>query len=81
MNRNAGQHCVAEHSCTLAQVLPRCDRQGVGVVTDVYMQEMPEGVRSTVDSIHQELQGTMKKLGAKGKMQPPASAKSAAMVN
>jgi hypothetical protein len=38
-------------------------------------------VRATVDSIHRELQGTMKKLAAKGKMRPPAVATPAAMVN
>jgi hypothetical protein len=32
------------------------------------MQELPEVVRATVDSIHLELQGTMKKLAAKGKL-------------
>ena len=42
----------------------------VATTTDVYMQELPEGVRATVDSIHRELQGTMKKLAAKGKLRP-----------
>jgi hypothetical protein len=37
----------------------------VATTTDVYMQELPEGVRATVDSIHRELQGTMKKLAAR----------------
>ena len=53
----------------------------VATTTDVYMQELPEGVRATVDSIHRELQGTMKKLAAKGKMRPLADAVTAAMVN
>jgi hypothetical protein len=37
----------------------------VATTTDVYMQELPEGVRATVDSIHHELKGTMKKLAGK----------------
>jgi integrase len=52
----------------------------VATTTDVYMQELPEGVRATVDSIHLELQGTMKKLAGKGKMRLPAVARSTAMV-
>jgi hypothetical protein len=38
-------------------------------------------VRATVDSIHRELQGTMKKLAAKGKVRPPAVSAPAAIVN
>ena len=53
----------------------------VATTTDVYMQELPEGVRATVDSIHRELQGTMKKLTAKSKMRSPAIAESVAMVH
>jgi hypothetical protein len=30
----------------------------VATTTDVYMQELPESVRATIDSIHQELVGT-----------------------
>ena len=41
----------------------------------------PDDVRATVDSIHRELQGTMKKLAAKGKQRPPVVAANAAMVN
>ncbi len=53
----------------------------VATTTDIYMQEWPEGVRATVNSIHQELQGTMKKLAAKGKMRLPTVAANSAMVN
>ena len=34
----------------------------VATTTDIYMQEIAEGVRATVDSIHDELHGTMAKL-------------------
>ena len=53
----------------------------VATTTDVYMQESPEGVRATVDSIHHELKGTMKKLAAKAGIRPPATAPRAAMVS
>jgi hypothetical protein len=33
----------------------------VATTTDVYMQELPESVRATIDSIHQELVGTASK--------------------
>ena len=33
----------------------------VATTTDVYMQELPETVRTTIDSIHQELVGTASK--------------------
>ena len=36
----------------------------VATTTDVYMQELPEGVRATVDSIHNELHTTMAKLAS-----------------
>jgi hypothetical protein len=49
----------------------------VATTSDVYMQELPERARH----IHLELQGTMKKLAAKGKLRPPAVAANAAMVN
>jgi hypothetical protein len=52
----------------------------VATTTDVYMQELPEGVRATVDSIHRELQGTMKKLGANARVRPPAATATATMV-
>ena len=40
-----------------------------------------EGVRATVDSIHHELKGTMKKLAAKAGIRAPAAATRAAMVS
>ena len=74
--------------CSTVKATPSVkDVQGVmrhsraATTTDVYMQELPEGVRATVDSIHRELQGTMKKLAAKGKVRPAAVTASAAMVN
>jgi hypothetical protein len=35
--------------------------------TDVYMQEIPESVRATVNAIHQELRVKPENLGANGK--------------
>ena len=72
---------LAQKKGTVKDVQGMMRHSRVATTTDVYMQEMPEGVRATVDSIHRELQGTMKKLGAKGKMRPPAIAESVAMVN
>ena len=72
---------LAQKKGTVKDVQGMMRHSRVATTTDVYMQEMPEGVRATVDSIHRELQGTMKKLAAKGKMRPPAIAESAAMVN
>lgn len=37
------------------------DPARVATTTDVYMQQLPESVRATVDSIHQELVGTASK--------------------
>ena len=72
---------LAQKKGTVKDVQGMMRHSRVATTTDVYMQEMPEGVRATVDSIHRELQGTMKKLGAKGKMRPPAITESAAMVH
>ncbi len=47
--------------------------------TDIYMQEIAEGVRATVDSIHDELHGTIKKLA--GKVGPQAATTTPALVN
>jgi hypothetical protein len=49
------------------------------VMTDIYMQEIAEGVRATVDSIHDELDGTMKKLA--GKVGPQTATTASALVN
>jgi integrase len=72
---------LAQKKGTVKDVQGMMRHSRVATTTDVYMQEMPEGVRATVDSIHRELQGTMRKLGAKGKMRPTATADSVAMVN
>ena len=51
----------------------------VATTTDIYMQEIAEGVRATVDSIHDELDGTMKKLA--GKVRPLTETAASALVN
>jgi len=51
----------------------------VATTTDVYMQELPEGVRATVDSIHEELHDTMEKLA--DKVRSSAQAARPALVN
>jgi integrase len=53
----------------------------VATTTDIYMQELPEGVRATVDSIHGELNDAMKKLAAKVKVQRPETAETVVLVN
>jgi integrase len=72
---------LAQRKGTVKDVQGMMRHSRVATTTDVYMQELPEGVRATVDSIHLELQGTMKKLAAKGKQRPPVVAANAAMVN
>jgi integrase len=72
---------LAQKKGTVKDVQGVMRHSRVATTTDVYMQELPEGVRATVDSIHRELQGTMKKLAAKGKVRPPAVSAPAAMVN
>ena len=72
---------LAQRKGTVKDVQGMMRHSRVATTTDVYMQELPEGVRATVDSIHRELQGTMKKLAAKGKLRPPSVAANAAMVN
>jgi integrase len=72
---------LAQRKGTVKDVQGMMRHSRVATTTDVYMQELPEGVRATVDSIHRELQGTMKKLAAKGKVRPPAVAASTAMVH
>ena len=51
----------------------------VATTTDIYMQEIAEGVRATVDSIHDELDGTMKKLA--GKVGSQTATTASALVN
>jgi len=72
---------LAQRKGTVKDVQGMMRHSRVATTTDVYMQELPEGVRATVDSIHLELQGTMKKLAAKGKQRAPVVAANAAMVN
>ena len=72
---------LAQKKGTVKDVQGIMRHSRVATTTDVYMQELPEGVRATVDSIHRELQGTMKKLAAKGKVRPPAIVASTAMVH
>ena len=51
----------------------------VATTTDIYMQEIAEGVRATVDSIHEELHGTMQKLA--GKVRPQQATTASVLVN
>jgi hypothetical protein len=50
-----------------------------GIEVGIYMQEIAEGVRATVDSIHDEVDGTMKKLA--GKVRPSTETAASALVN
>jgi hypothetical protein len=72
---------LAQRKGTVKDVQGMMRHSRVATTTDVYMQELPEGVRATVDSIHRELQGTMKKLAAKGKLRTPGASAPAAMVH
>ena len=72
---------LAQRKGTVKDVQGIMRHSRVATTTDVYMQELPEGVRATVDSIHLELEGTMKKLAAKAKVRPSAAAATAVMVN
>jgi integrase len=49
---------LAQKKGTVKDVQGILRHSRVATTTDVYMQELPEGVRATVDSIHQELMGT-----------------------
>ncbi len=48
---------LAQNKGTVKDVQGIMRHSRVATTTDVYMQELPEGVRATVDSIHQELMG------------------------
>jgi integrase len=72
---------LAQRKGTVKDVQGMMRHSRVATTTDVYMQELPEGVRATVDSIHRELNGTMKKLAAKAGIRAPAAAIRAAMVS
>jgi hypothetical protein len=49
---------LAQNKGTVKDVQGIMRHSRVATTTDVYMQELPEGVRATVDSIHHELMGT-----------------------
>ena len=53
---------LAQKKGTVKDVQGVMRHSRVATTTDVYMQELPEGVRATVDSIHNELHTTMAKL-------------------
>jgi len=53
---------LAQKKGTVKDVQGIMRHSPVATTTDVYMQEMPEGVRATVDSIHAELHTQMEKL-------------------
>lgn len=49
---------LAQKKGTVKDVQGMMRHSRTATTTDVYMQEMPEGVRATVNSIHEELMGT-----------------------
>jgi integrase len=53
---------LAQKKGTVKDVQGIMRHSRVATTTDVYMQELPEGVRATVDSIHDELRATMDRL-------------------
>jgi len=70
---------LAQRKGTVKDVQGMMRHSRVATTTDVYMQKLPEGVRATVDSIHLELEGTMKKLAAKARVRPMAATAPAVM--
>jgi hypothetical protein len=72
---------MRDYICRRIRIMAYRPGANVATTRDVYMQELPEGVRATVDSIHHELKGTMKNLAGKAKMRPPVAAATAAMLN
>ncbi len=71
---------LAQRKGTVKDVQGMMRHSRVATTTDVYMQELPEGVRATVDSIHHELKVTMKKLAATARIRPPAAGATPAIV-
>jgi integrase len=55
---------LAQRKGTVKDVQGMMRHSRVATTTDVYMQELPEGVRATVDSIHDELHATMARLAS-----------------
>ena len=49
---------LAQRKGTVKDVQGMMRHSRTATTTDVYMQELPEGVRATINSIHQELMGT-----------------------
>jgi len=49
---------LAQKKGTVKDVQGMMRHSRTATTTDVYMQELPEGVRATVNSIHHELMGT-----------------------
>ena len=70
---------LAQRKGTVKDVQGVMRHTRVATTTDIYMQEIAAGVRATVDSIHDELDGTMKKLA--GKVRPPTETAASALVN
>lgn len=70
---------LAQRKGTVKDVQGVMRHTRVATTTDIYMQEIAEGVRATVDSIHDELDGTMKKLA--GKVGPQTATTASALVN
>ena len=70
---------LAQRKGTVKDVQGVMRHTRVATTTDIYMQEIAEGVRATVDSIHDELDGTMKKLA--GKVGPQTATTGSALVN
>ncbi len=52
---------LAQKKGTVKDVQGMMRHSRVATTTDVYMQQLPESVRATVDSIHQELVGASSK--------------------
>ncbi len=50
---------LAQKKGTVKNVQGMMRHSRVATTTDVYMQELPESVRATINSIHQELVGTL----------------------
>jgi len=70
---------LAQRKGTVKDVQGVMRHTRVATTTDIYMQEIAEGVRATVDSIHDELDGTMKRLT--GKVGPQTATTASALVN
>jgi integrase len=70
---------LAQRKGTVKDVQGVMRHTRVATTTDIYMQEIAEGVRATVDSIHDELDGTMKRLA--GKVGPQTATTASALVN